>query len=191
MFYLFDGLAPGNPCRWIDKKPFIRGVRWTTGARFTQEIPDPLEFTLEPLNPDSADDGPYIPEYFVGTIPLFRNDLIESMQRGGVDNLDLYNTEILDPDSGEQLTDHKAVNIIGLVAAADMDASDATVHPGGPVIDVDFDGLVVDEAKAGGLLLFRLAESTNGILVHEKLKEHLVKEGFDRLSFLDPGDCAL
>ena len=35
-----------------------------------------------------------------------------------------------------------------MIAAADMDKSNATVHPGGPaIIDVDFDVLVVDEQK--------------------------------------------
>ena len=35
-----------------------------------------------------------------------------------------------------------------MIAAADIDKSNATVHPGGPaIIDVDFDGLVVDKQK--------------------------------------------
>ncbi len=72
-----------------------------------------------------------------------------------------------------------------------MTESEATVHPGGAVLDVDFDSLVVDEKRARGALIFRLAESTNAILVHEKLRNCLLAKGFNKLQFLDPKDCAL
>lgn len=61
------------------------------------------------------------------------------------------------------ITHYKAVNVLGLIAAADMDKSVATVHDGIPLIDVDFDELVVDETKTRDIQLFRLAESSKGI----------------------------
>jgi hypothetical protein len=144
-----------------------------------------------PMDPNSADHGPEIPEYFKGKIPVMRDDLIGAMHEAGVDNLDLYNVVLIDPANGARHTTHKAVNIIGAVSAADMEKSEATVHTGGPVIDVDFDSLVVDEPRARGALIFRLAESTNAILVHERLRDHLVARGFTKLRFLDPRECAL
>jgi hypothetical protein len=157
-----------------------------------QPVPSPLEFVLKPLKKDSVDHAPVLPPYFLRDIPLFREDLLEAMRQGGVDNLDAYEAEILDPDSGGRIRDYKAINIIGLLAAADMEKSRATVHPGGPpLLDVDFDGLVVDESKTHGALIFRLAESNNAILVHERLVEHLRRRGFDNLTFLDPAQCAL
>ena len=195
MYYLWDGFS--GPHRWIDSYPDMKGLFWTTGRRFSEEIAEPLEIILEPLSDDydpddpDSEEGPDMPDCFLDEIPLLTNALIEALARGGVDNLDTYDAVLIDPETDERHDSYKAVNIIGLIAAADMDASNATVHPGGPVIDVDFDGLVVDESKAGGQLLFRLAESVNGILIHEELKDHLLSEGFDRLVFLETGDVAL
>lgn len=191
MYYLFERLGVGRPCRWIGRYPRLGGVFFDEGTRITGDVPDPLEVTLKPLNPDAADHGPEIPEYFPGRVPLFRDDLIEAMRRGGVDNMDVYNAVLIDPDSGRRHTTHKAVNIVGLISAADMTNSNATVHPGGPLIDVDFHGLVVDEAKAQGALVFRLAESTRAVLVHERLRDHLLASGFDSLDFLPPDRVAL
>jgi len=54
------------------------------------------------------------------------------------------------------------------------------------LLDVDFEGLTIDPEKAKSLLLFRLAESTNGIVVHESVKNSLLEQGFDMLTFMDP-----
>lgn len=191
MYYVLDRFGALHPCRWVDDYPYIEGVNFREGSRFTVPIPQPLEFTLEPLDPHASDHGPEIPEYLKGKIPLFRNDLIAAMKAAGVDNLDLYDAVIIDPDDGKRHTDHKAVNIIGAISVADMSKSKATVHPGGPVIDVDFDDLVVDDKKARGALIFRLAESVNAILVHERLRDHLIANGFRNLEFLEPSDVAL
>lgn len=86
----------------------------------------------------------------------------------------------------------KAVNILGLVAAADMQKSIATVHDGIPLIDVDFDELVIDEKKTKGIKMFRLAESTNAILVHESLRDALIEKGFgEDLAFYDLKEAAI
>jgi len=191
VYYLLDRFGAVNPCRWVASYPYIDGVDWRAGARHIKPVPDPLEIKLKPVNPDASDHGPELPEYLKGKIPLFRNDLVAAMASCGVDNLDVYNVVLLDPDNGERYSNYKAINIVGLVAAADMTESEATVHPGGAVLDVDFDSLVVDEKRARGALIFRLAESTNAILVHEKLRNCLLAKGFNKLQFLDPKDCAL
>ena len=38
----------------------------------------------------------------------------------------------------------------------------------------------------GGQLLFRLAESLGAIIVHRRVKDHLLARGFDMLTFRDP-----
>ena len=134
--------------------------------------------------------GPHMPEYMDCKMPIFRNDLIEALQEAGVDNLELFDLTIVDPDNGQRYTDYKAVNIIGCIAAADMGKSEATVHPGGAVADVDFDKLVIDESKPQCPLMFRLAESVNVIMVHKKVKEHLEAKGFNGVKFYDPGKIA-
>lgn len=191
MYYLLDRSGARNPCRWVADWPSIPGVSWTSGARILAEVPSPLELPLEPLGSDS-DEGPALPAWLKGTIPLFRRDLVEALQACGVDNLDLYPAVVIDPDNGTRYEIYQAVNVLGLIAAADLAASQATVHPSGPpVIDVDFDSLVIDETKTHGALLFRLAESTNALLVHDKLRRCLLAAGFDELEFRDPAKVAL
>lgn len=191
MYFVLDRFGAHHPCRWITTYPYVRGLKWQTGARHSVPVPDPLLITLDPLNASSSDHGPELPEYFKGTIPLFRDDLVEAMRTAGVDNLDTYAVALSDPDTGRKHSHYKAVNIVGVVSAADMGASKATVHTGGAVIDVEFDGLVLDEERPRGALIFRLAEATGTILVHERLKDHLLAKGFDKLEFLPPGDVAV
>lgn len=190
-FYLLDTQDAEFPCRWIENEPIIKGVTFQLGHRINSPIPDPLEYTLEPLDPDARDCGPEMPAFFDLTFPLFRDDFLAAMVAFGVDNLDRYNAAIFDPDNGKTYTNYSAINVIGLVAAADMQASDATVHDGVPLIDVDFDRLVLDGAKADPFLLFRLAEKTTAILVREDLKNHLVTQGFTHVCFGDLSTSAI
>ena len=67
-----------------------------------------------------------------------------------------------------------------------MEKSNATIHDNVPLLDVDFDGLTIDEKKAKGHMFFRLAESTSAIAVHEDLKNYLVEKGFNHVCFNVP-----
>ena len=192
MYYLLG--RSREPGRWIDDFPYYEDVDWSFGRSISVPVPDPLECTLKRLNPQSSDHSPHMPAYFVAEAPLFRDDFVEALRAFGVGNIDTYDISITDPDNGQIHTNYKAVNIIGLIAAADMAKSDATVHGDGPpLIDVDFDNLVLDESKIPkGMQIFRLAESTNAIMVHEKLRDFLIKRGFgDDLIFYDPSEVAL
>jgi hypothetical protein len=181
-----------TPGRWLGRYPFLKGVKWRVGATITVPVPDPIETDLKPFNPQSADHSPNMPALLAGNCPVWRDDLVEAMRSFGVTNLQLFNTAVRDPDNGKVYTNYKSVNILGLMAAADMGKSQATVHPGGPaLLDVDFDKLVVDESKTHDALIFRLAESTGAILVHERLRDFLVGKNFDDVVFHDPKEVAL
>lgn len=187
MYFVLRRSAAKHPCRRIGRWQFIKGVSWIRGARIERELPTPLRFTLLPLKPNVSDHGPDMPEWLQGCqVPLFREDFVAALRKAGADNLDTYDTLVEDPDSGTTSRQYKAVNIVGLVAAADMAKSEATVHPGGPVVDVDFDRLVLDESRARGALMFRLAESTAAIFVHDQLRRSLLEAGFQNLDFIEP-----
>jgi hypothetical protein len=196
-FFLFD--RNSDPGRWIagrqgDDTPRVDWYYWRKGALIPQSevIPVPIKFSLKPQNQWASDHGPHMPSYLEAAAPLLRIDLIKALQDFGVENLVTYDVEITDPDNGQIYTNYKAVNIIGLMAVADMEKSNATVNPNGPpLIDVDFDGLVIDEEKARDLLFFRLAESTNAIIVHESVRDYLVEKGFNDLAFYETDKVAL
>ena len=194
MYFVFGRNA--KPGRWIETPlgdiPGIRWSAWRKGARLDDVPPNPLLFTLKPMNPNASDHGPHLPSFLNAAIPLFSTTLLAELRKCGVDNLDTYPVALTDPDSGSVLDHYRAVNVIGLVSAADMAKSDAIVHPGGPaLIDVAFDKLVVDEAKTGSAKLFRMAESTKTILVHQSVRDYLLASGFDDLAFYSPDNVAI
>jgi hypothetical protein len=194
MYYIFGRSA--KPGRWIEgPQGDVEGVDWTDwriGERLAASPPSPLRFTLRRLNPHASDHGPHLPAFLNAACPLFKRDLIAELVRCGVDNLDTYDVVISDPDSATPNLDYRAVNIIGMIRAADMARSEAIVHPGGPaLVDVGFDRLVIDPSRTGTSKLFRLAESTKTIVVHETVRDHLVARGFDDLAFYRPNNVAI
>jgi hypothetical protein len=160
-YHLLEEMAADYPHRRIKNCP--KGYHFESGGRFASDVqvPDPLEFTLWPVNPDSPYDGPEMPIYFDEEIPLFREDLIAAMQEYGVNNVDAYNARIIDLDNGKQYINYKAVNIVGVVAT-------------------DFE---LEQQEIPILRRDALFESA-GIFVHEKLKDFLIAKGFNTLGFL-------
>ena len=114
-------------------------------------------------------------------IPMMRSDMVEILIKTGVNNLQLFDAIIVNPYTGTDVTNYKAVNIIGLVSAADEAASDFKAFSDPPRIDTIFRDLVIDPTKAQGQLMFRLAEDLS-IIVHEKIKEAL-EPSFPSLTF--------
>ncbi len=197
-YYLFERDTRG---RWIDNHegdtdndPEVDWYYWRKGAPVpeTEVIPNPIKFSLKPFNPHSSDDSHQMPSYLRANAPLFSDALIQALKESGVTNLQTYPVAIRDPDNGQVHVNYNAVNVVGLVAAADLKKSGVSVHSDGPpVTDADFDGLAIDKHKAHGLLLFRLAESTNAIIVHETLRDALLKKGFTDLAFYETEKAAL
>jgi hypothetical protein len=190
MYYLLSSTS--RPRRRIKKKPYIKGLKWWRGAVITMNVPNPLEFILDTYTPESPAEDQYMGTFIYTNPPVWRDDFIAALKECGVYNFDLYPVAIHDPDDGTVHTNYKAVNVLGLIAAADMEKSIATVHDGIPLIDVDFDELVIDEKKTRDIQLFRLAESTNALLVHERLRDNLLKKGFGSdIAFYDLNEAAI
>jgi hypothetical protein len=169
----------------------ITTTSFMLGRPITPPPTTPLEFTLSDRDEDAEDECFDMPAWFNRGILLLRDDLIAALRSGGVDNIECFDAIVREPDGSQTWDTYKVVNILGLVAAADMARSTATVHVGGPIIDVEFDELVLDEGRAGGALIFRLAEATASIFVHDRLRRHLLAAGFDELTFLPPGEATV
>jgi len=143
-------------------------------------VKTPLEFEIEPQ------DG-YIglpPEMYLGETFLMSGRLIKVLKEAGVNNMDCFEAILTNTETGEKLG-YQAVNIIGAIAAADLKKSDWENYDGEAKIDTFFNKLVINGAKGGNLLLFRLAESLSKIIVHEKVKDHLIASGIDTMIFLN------
>ena len=79
-----------------------------------------------------------------------------------------------------------AANLIGLVSVVDLGRSRVVGGSRSGLIDVDFDSVAIDAEKAADLLMFRLAESTNAIVVHERVRRRVIDAGIDTVTFLPP-----
>lgn len=157
-----------HPAAAIRLRSEWNGPPWMTGGVIVREVPNPIVFATDPDYP-----GELKPMY-EGTIPLMRHDLIAALQRAGVDNLQCFPAIVQGGAGGEMRADYSAVNVVGLVACADMDASELMDTDDDPsLIDVDFASLVIDESKTGGARLFRLAEAVSAIIVHESVRDSI------------------
>jgi len=90
------------------------------------------------------------------------------------------------PETKFETHEYVAVNLIGLVKAVDFARSTVVGGSSDHRLDTDFEGFAIDPAKAQDALMFRLAENTSAVLVHERVKDHLKKSGFGMLRFRRP-----
>jgi len=142
-----------------------------------------MEMPAEPIRIELWERaGNGLSEIFLDSIPLFCNDLIDAFKKAGVDNLQTCSA-VLIPPNGKPNTNYKAVNIIGKIACADKKRSQYNDITGTGMIACDFRKLVIDESKTYGQLFFRLAESIDSIIVHERVKIAVDKMNFKYLNW--------
>ncbi len=156
---------------------------WTGASPFVVAPPAPLELTWMPQN----ETGRRVAFYPHGPV-LMSKPLVAALQASGVDNLDIYPVVIKSVTGGRPCHDYQAVNVLGAVAAADMEKSVVLDASDGSLMTVMFDSLVIDPERAFGFSLFRLAENISTIVVHERVVDHLAKCGGFGLTFVDPAD---
>jgi hypothetical protein len=155
-----------------------RGDGWMLGKKFNGTVSTPVEITAK----EDFDDGMLLPLYPTPTI--MRNDLHEAVVSVGVDNLDVWDAIVRKAD-GTLLSDqYKAFNVIGL-----RSVGPGTVYmPENPsrMVDASIESLQIGEDQAQGLLLFRLAQSMDIIVVHEKVKTAIEARNIPNIIFIDP-----
>lgn len=140
-------------------------VLWGQGILHPGPVPTPLTATL------SRDGGSVMPDLDLGRPPMISRRLARVLKMAGVDNLQLFDLRVSDPDRGVVYEDYMAVNIVGAVSCADLDASQ---YRRGDAPRINFTKLVIDERRARGLHMFRLAESLKFVLVSQCVRDAIV-----------------
>ena len=171
-----------DPATTIAKEPKLPGGPWMDGQKIMIDVPSPLKFELDPQRP-----GKMKAMYETGIL-LMRNDLLLAIKAAGVDNLEVFNAIIIDPTTNAEHANYKAVNIVGTIACADRDESDISEEDDVDMISMSFESLVIDDVKAGGLLMFRLAEAVNAIVVHEKVRNSIMENQVPNMHFYKSGE---
>jgi hypothetical protein len=185
MYHVLECFSPagGYMARVEYKKDSLFRL-WNAGKPMKTEPPLPVRATV------ISDRQTMYVEYWDSPLPLMTKRLHSALLAAGVSNLDIYPVVLTDSLTGTERDDYVAFNIIGLIAAADMQVTQFV--PGSEkMISADIDSLVIDENKARGALMFRLAEAVNAIIVHDSVKQAIEAAGIDTLSFLPPEKVAL
>jgi len=144
---------------------------------------DPRDAPLEMEAWERGANRDGLAELFLDSVPLFRDDFLSAIREAGVTNIEDFPVVLRNAEKGLELTNYKAVNILGLVACADMKKSEFTDVTGTGMIAVAFRKLVIDEKAAQGLYMFRLGQAVASIIVHERVKAHLDKMDFKYVSW--------
>lgn len=150
-----------------------RRRRWMSGRRFDTDPPVPLRLTREP----SVDT--VLAEMWQSPVAVMSHRLHQALLSAGVSNLDVYPAEILDEETGHIHRDYVAFNIIGRIAAAER----LKRHDDVLVSELDLSAELID-----GVLMFRLDEAVNAIVVHASVRQAIEKAGIDTMTFIDPAD---
>lgn len=153
---------------------------WRLGRRFATPPQEPIPIAIDPTHSDDL-----LELYAIDALIMTRR-LLEALGAAGVDNLDAYAAVIRNPETGFETGDYAAVNLIGLVRAADLGRSKVVGGSADGLIDVDLDGVHIDPQRALGLPMFRLAENTSAVVIHRRVARHLIGAGFDMLTFRPP-----
>lgn len=147
-------------------------IRGRTFPDTTSKIydPDDYVFPYQMTFLDKHGKPPF--DYYSGSSVMSRR-LVKTIEAAGVDNLQKFDVVMTDKTTGAVNHDF-VVNIVGLVAAADMSKSEAIPLGGGQV----FTRLEIGPNKPQGLSMFRLAESLISVIVHERVAEAIEKGDF-------------
>lgn len=155
-------------------------VGWMGGKTFTKPPNVPVVVRIKEGYEHSD------PPAFKNVPQVMTVEFLDALRSAGVDNIDVYDAILESADGNVRLSGYKAYNIVGVVSAADLGKTEFS--PGNPSrqIDASIRSLAVDETKTKGLLLFRLAESVDTILIHNSIKAALETRKFIGVSFTPP-----
>lgn len=151
-----------------------------SGEMISASFVDPLEFALDREFPGDRQ------HFYPARMPLMTKHLVDTLKECGVNNLQLFPAVLVDPLSNARWTDYFAVNIIGAVASVDFANSDHTNDS--VLIRAEFDGFVIDPAKAGDHRFFRLAESLGVVIAREDLRDCILSRESNALRFIPTED---
>ena len=155
------------------KAVYIKGLgSWRIGRVFEQMPPDPIVVKIKEGYPET------LKEFYNNDALVMTKRLYKALIECGVENMAAYPCVISNDETGFSTEDYIAVNLIGLVHAQDVPGSHDSFRQE-DLIDSEGVGLNIDNGKAAPRLMFRLAENTSAIVVHQSVKDALLAKGFD------------
>ncbi len=172
-----EGVHPVHP---IKISPRLPGGPWYHGKPLKIEVPLPMQYRLDQDYPNCIMKMLYNNKAY----PLMHKLLVDVLEAIGVNNLELFPTEILNPDNGVIHTDYVAFNIVGIVSAMDMEKSVVMNE----FVEIGFESIFLKKEIKSSLQIFRLAENCSAICVSEKVKQAIKEAGIEGIVFYEDGE---
>jgi hypothetical protein len=169
----------------VTKEPELPdGQQFAYGVKMKGDVPEPLVFEVDYPTREQ------VPHFVCATIPVFSDALVAMVRSAGVENFEVYRAVLRNPHTGAEWDGYSVFHEIGLIAAADLDKSQYDTimagHSKGVVTPLaGFQLLVLDHRKTRNAAMFRLAESPDMLLIHDRVLAHIKKHrppggwGFD------------
>ena len=168
-FMLECFMPPGERSFAMIKAVYLsEQASWRAGERFKSEPPTPLKVGIR------SGYGNDLKEMYYADALVISKRLHSELEAVGVENMSAYSCVISNAETGFKTEDYVAVNLLGLVATGDLEMAKLRGNSS------------LEELKAKGRLMFRLAENPSAIMVHKSVKEYLENKGFDMLTFMEP-----
>jgi hypothetical protein len=157
------------------------GENWLWGRLFGKRPKEPVDVGIQ----DGYENAELM-DYF-GTPPVISNRMHDVLLSAGVDNLEVFDAVLSNEDDSVRYEGFKAINIIGLISAAG-DQTEYDDDNESRLLDASIKTLSIDPKKAGGSLMFRLAEYVGAVIVHERVKAAVEAASIPNMVFEDPKD---
>lgn len=183
MYYKLDSDFPmtdDNTYFHISDGIEIDGIAsWARGEPLIATPPNPIVITIEKIG--DSDDLSLRPIAFNdANLCVAIPEIVDALIACGINNIQTYPAILRDVTTQKEYP-YCAINIIGLIKAADLSKSDWINLDGEARMDTVFLDLVLDTDKIRSYDLFRLYEDTGTIIISEKVKKSL--EHFPDLIF--------
>lgn len=136
--------------------------------RGTKLDPEPTYINIY----QSETSGDFFPDMFNVLLTLFSSKIKNSLDELGIDNIDYYPVNIIDPKTNARNTDYFLANIRTRLRCLDMEKSNVKA---GPANSIEIESFQIDESKTQGAELFRLDEEGTLIILHERIYQALEK----------------
>jgi hypothetical protein len=159
----------------VTGNPALPGdISFRRGAAIEEPLPSPLVFEVD------YPPGEEPPHLLGNVIPVFSDRLVRALRAAGADNFEAFPAILRNPATGATWDKYWAVNVLGIVAWANLQESEYdTIMEGDPegvtTPLLGFHTIVLDAKKTrDDLLMFRLAESPSALLIHDRVFDYLV-----------------
>jgi hypothetical protein len=146
-------------------------VNFLRGRLIEQTLALPIVYTT------NGKAGDEIRDFLDAGYPLMSKRFVELLQAAGVDNLQLFPAIIKSEIDGSIWEDYYVVNVLSLIACADMNNSDYDEIMSG---HYRFRELAIHPEKANHALLFRLQEDATILIIQKSVGQFIRSQDPDK-----------